>query len=472
MPVCSVPLVGMCFACEARSDCIASNPEPGGLRSVIIHTLLVQKLISPTDAVLHSPHVDPIERTDGGARQPLTPRHHSLAPSIDILLRERTMRVGLFSSSHAVVLVSAFLLAETSSAVSQVNPDISVIPRFLLSTDDGQFLPSDRKFVQPKLTLDEFEIAIQGYLNPYVRADVFLAKGSDEEEPVELEEVYASFLRGLPFDVNGRIGKYLVDFGKLNMQHPHMWPFVTKPLSLERFLGDEGLNDLGVSLSMLLPTGEIYSRLSVDVLMGHPVRALEPDAGDVAGGIGMADTTGKADDLSFAGRLMAFFPISEFADLEVGISALSGVHDPYRSERFMYGNVDFKYKWKPNLYTSVTVQGEYLLNRRRVIAGSHAGIAGPSEDIQTSGLYLYADYQFQKIYAIGGRVDWSQSPYAADDKARAVSVFAGFYPVEESSAFRLHLQRTSYETPVGTTDVHSIALQFIFSLGPHKAHPF
>ena len=376
----------------------------------------------------------------------------------------KTVRAGVY------VCMSAFILA--LPAVSQINPDISAIPRVLISSDDGSKLPAERSFSKPRLTLDEFEIAMQGYLNPYTRADVFLAKGGDSEEPIELEEVYASFVRGLPLDLNARLGKYLVDFGKVNMQHPHMWPFVTKPLSQERFLGAEGLNDVGVSVSTILPTGDIYSRFSVDMLMGGAVRSIDPVSGAVFGGIGLSDTSGAEDQYAFAGRLMAFVPLGDDADMEIGMSALSGVHDPYRSKRFMYANLDLKYKWKPDLYTSLTVQGELLMNWRTVAPGSYAGAPLGSEDIQSSGAYLYADYQFMKVYSIGSRVDWSQSPYATNDKAQAISVFAGFYPVEESTAFRLHLQRTSYESPAGNRDVHSIALQFLFSLGPHKAHPF
>ena len=371
-----------------------------------------------------------------------------------------------------LALTLVMLVSQTGIVAAQINPDISVIPRFLIKSDDGQSLPAERVFSKPQLGLDEFEVAIQGYLNPYSRADIFLAKGEDEDEPFEMEEVYASFVRGLPFDLNARIGKYLADFGKVNMQHPHLWQYVTRPISLERFLGEEGLNDLGISISTLLPTGDIYSRLSVDLLRGGPTRTLSPDGTQPHGGAGLADTTGGEEAFAYAGRLMAFFPIGENGDLEVGVSALSGVHDPYRSLRFVYGNVDFKYKWKPDQYRSVTLQGEFLANRRTVAAGSYAGAGLTDEKVTSSGAYLFADYQFGKIYDVGARFDWTQSPYATDDKASAVSLFAGFYPVEESTAFRLHLQRTAFDNPAGESVVHTIALQFIFSLGPHKAHPF
>jgi hypothetical protein len=78
-----------------------------------------------------------------------------------------------------------------------------------------------------------------------------------------------------------------------------------------------------------------------------------------------------------------------------------------------------------------------------------------------------------KIFSIGARYDWTQSPYSKDDKAQAVAIFFGFYPVEETTAFRLQYQYTRTETPgAEAVAVNTIALQFMFSMGPHKAHPF
>jgi hypothetical protein len=37
---------------------------------------------------------------------------------------------------------------------------------------------------------------------------------------------------------------------------------------------------------------------------------------------------------------------------------------------------------------------------------------------------------------------------------------------------RLHYQHTKTELPEGSESVNLIALQVLFSLGPHKAHPF
>jgi len=354
------------------------------------------------------------------------------------------------------------LCGQHGLAQTSVNPDISVIPRFIIQTHDRA-----GKFSRPDYAFEELEIVMQAYLNPFSKADVvFTLPGPDlEESKLGIEELYASVVCGLPFGLNLRFGKYRVDYGKLNLAHPHAWPFVTQPLSQERFLGEEGLNDLGLSASVLLPTGNIYTKLTVDLLRGEAI-------GETTG---IADTTGGQPAYANSARLTGFFTLTEHSDLEVGLSGYTGIHDPYQRRRFYYGNVDFKYKYRPSSYNSLVVQGEYLFNSRTAQQDRdfnpllNAQGNPESRSIHSSGLYLYADYQFKKIYSLGGRYDWSQTPYSKDDKASAVTIFFGYYPVEETLGLRLHYQNTK---PAAAESVNFVALQVLFSLGPHKAHPF
>ncbi len=358
------------------------------------------------------------------------------------------------------------LVSPQADGQTTANPDFSVISRFRVTTNDAASLPASRSFASPEFQLDELEFAIQGYLNPYARADIYLAKPGMGDEPFEIEEATATILRGLPMDINLRFGKYLLEFGKNNTQHPHAWPFVSRPLSVERFLGEEGAGGVGMSASVLVPTGDIYTRWNVDVFGGGSFLTLDPIT-PVAGGVGMSDTLGGRTRLGAASRITSFFPVGEWSDLEVGVSGLTGIHDPYAVRRFWYGNVEFKYKWKPDAYTSWTIQGEAIVNRRSVASGAGATA------ITTSGWYVMADRQFQKVFSLGGRFDGSESPYAATDRAWGGALWFGFYPVEETLAFRLEWQHVITESPVAPrTGVNVVSLQMTFSLGPHRAHPF
>ncbi len=374
----------------------------------------------------------------------------------------------LLAGTIPTVMACVIIVSGSASGQTTVNPDISLIPRFKLETNDGTLLPAKREFSRPELSFEELECAIQAYLNPFSRADIVLtAEGPDvDNAKLGIEEAYATVVRGLPLDLNVRFGKYRAEFGKINTQHPHAWPFVTPPLVMSRFLGD-AVNDLGISASALLPTGDIYTRVNIDLLRGKYV----------AGTVGMPDPTVSSPYYSVAGRLMGFFQVSDNSDLETGASMLTGIHDPIARLRFWYWNYDFKYKYKPSSYTSLVVQGEFLFNNRSVnVAYTTPGIPIPRyrrDVVNSAGSYLYADYQFGKIYSIGGRLDWSQSPYSTSDWANGIAVFAGYYPVEETLGLRLQYQYTT-ETVAGMRErpVNTISLQALFSLGPHKAHPF
>ena len=373
---------------------------------------------------------------------------------------------------HVVTcLCVAIGLQASGFGQTTVNPDISVIPRFRIDTNDGEKLAQGkREFSRPDFQFEELEMAIQAYLNPFARGDVILTlPGPDlEAGKLGIEELYATVLRGLPLDLNIRLGKYRAEFGKLNMMHPHAWSFITQPLSQERFLGEEGLNDLGISASVLLPTGDVYTKLTLDLLRGSAI-------GEATG---IEDTSGAKPTYATSGRLMGFFPLGEFSDLESGVSFYTGIHDPYHRDRFWYWNLDVKYKYKPDMYTSLVLQGEFLLNSRtawqdRALNPFLDANGNPERrSITTSGMYFFADYQFFKTYSVGARFDWSQSPYSRDDKARAIAIFLGYYPVEETLGLRLQYQHTTTELPGGSTSVNAIGLQILFSLGPHKAHPF
>ncbi len=370
-----------------------------------------------------------------------------------------------------VVLAMATLIPSNTFCQSSGNPEISVIPRFLVQTNDGEKLAEGkRQFSQPDFAFEELELAMQAYLNPFAKGDLVLTlPGPDlESSRLGIEEVYVTVLRGLPLDLNIRFGKYRAEFGKLNLMHPHVWPFVTQPLSQERFLGESGLNDLGVSASVLLPTGDLYTRLTVDLLRGLAIK----------NGPGIADSTGGSPFYATSARLTGFLALADNSDLEIGLSGYTGIHDPYHRHRFWYGNLDFKYKYRPDAYTALVVQGEFLQNIRKAQQDQElnpflAAGGNPEErTIRSAGMYLYVDYQFLKTYSAGIRFDWTQSPYSTSERASGLALFLGFYPVEETLGLRIQYQHTRTEEPAGAQSVNLIALQALFSLGPHRAHPF
>lgn len=251
----------------------------------------------------------------------------------------------------AIVTIVAFY--ESVSAQTTVNPDISLIGDFQASiVDSGNF----------KVDSQGLEFAASGYLNPFARADFFLGIHSSEGT-FEIEEASITLLRGLPLALQLKAGKFLVDFGKINTQHPHQWSWINRPLMHKEMFGGDGLRGVGFNLSGLYPVGEAAFGLSVNILsgklLGHHHNENEHTS-DVS------DSSEAAPDLSFATRALIFTPFGTATFLETGLSFLRAEYDPDKSRFAHWANLDFKLKWKPDSYRSLTLIAE-LLNNWRVV---------------------------------------------------------------------------------------------------------
>src|SRR5690606_4545086 len=118
-----------------------------------------------------------------------------------------------------IFLLLLFFYPAVTVSQSNVNPDISLIGSFNLSSVYNKNSENNGKllFHDPAL-----EMIVEGYLNPYSKAAGII---SYEDGNFEVEELYAHVVRGLPLDAQIKAGKFLVGFGKLNTTHPHTWPF-------------------------------------------------------------------------------------------------------------------------------------------------------------------------------------------------------------------------------------------------------
>lgn len=346
------------------------------------------------------------------------------------------------------IFVGALLaICGWANAQTSLNPDISFIGDNRLSktwsdAEDG----SDKL----KLEMDEIEIAAGGYLNPYARADVILALPGNGE--IEIEEAYATLLRGLPLNLQIRAGQYLADFGRLNTQHPHQWSWIERPLMNQWFLGDEGLKDMGINASSLIPIGSSALTISASLLDGNSL--LGEDF--------------EGDDYRHAGNVRAsiFIPHSEFSSIEAGVSSLIAETDTSLDDMTKFAGLDLKYRWKPDSYRALTISAEGLMSNREV----PSEVDGTLEKVTAGGAFAAIDYRFRKRFNAGGFVDYSQSPSDDSYHQTGYGIFGGFSLVEESYRLELMLRNddgTEFEDPVQTA-----ILRLLWSLGPHKPHVF
>lgn len=335
--------------------------------------------------------------------------------------------------------VGIFKYPVNPTGFQRLLPDISVIGTFAGAYFNHE--PVGDTGVDPKRTgfnLQEIEVAFQSIIDPYFRADVMLSFG---ERGVELEEGYFTTL-GLVKGLQIRGGKMRLPLGRQNQKHTETWDFADNTLANKYFLGPDGLKELGVEVSYLIPV-PFFLQLQ----------------GTFSNGDGDTSFGGtRVKDFLYQGRLTTSFDTSANTSILFGASAALGFNTSGPGNQTKIYGGDFLFKWKPKSYRSVVWQTEYLFRQFDDTAGNqHDG-----------GLYSYIDWQFVKRWHAGIRYDQMGLPEAIVPKEYRVTPALTFNPTEFT---RIRAQY-EYDKVASASPVHAAFLQFEFSMGPHGAHLF
>jgi hypothetical protein len=359
----------------------------------------------------------------------------------------------------SIVIVLVMSAASAALAQSLVNPDISAIAdmRYVYRDDVAAALADQNN---GSFEFEELELAFIGYLNPYMRADFYLGIHG-VTGPFELEEGYASVVRGLPVQL--RFGKYLLDFGRINAQHPHQWGWLERPLMYRTVFGHDGASVVGLGASRLQALGDNAVTLSASAFRSDffEVHHHEEEEGDEHshGGEGAADIGGS-------GRISLFRSLTENTHVEIGGSGLAARYDyDHGLDTWLVGG-DFKLRWRPDTYRSVNLIAEALYSEREVKHEED----DPIENVTAWGAFSSAELRFRKKYDVGAYADWTQDAYVQDAETTALGGYVGFMPVEETARFSLVYRHEESGLYAGASD--SVTFQVLWSLGPHKPHPF
>lgn len=337
----------------------------------------------------------------------------------------------------------------TASAASKIfNPDIGMIGNFISATGESRG-GSESIAPIPFATLQESEASFQAIVDPYARADFFLAIG---EEGIEVEEGYVSFPT-LPGGLFVKAGKFRANIGRLNAFHNHTLPWIDRPLVMYNLLGgspldpDTGIKDAGVSVSRLIPAGKVFLEATGEVFRG--------DSGTVF-------KSSRRSDVSTIGRLRAYADFTEEANIEIGGSYARG-HNDLGSGFFtqLYGT-DVALRWRPlsrAIYRSMAARTELFWSRREEIAAPQSAFGG----------YASLDYQVQRRWFVGGRYDWTERATNAAIRDRGSSAVLTFWP-SEFTQLRSQYRRTRYGDDGRMAN--ELLFQALFTIGAHGAHPF
>jgi hypothetical protein len=322
----------------------------------------------------------------------------------------------------AVAAAPPELSGGAPSTSTYFNPGVSMIGNFLAA--GGHAVGDD---AAASAELRESELGLQAIVDPYARADFFLAFG---EEGVEVEEGYAT-LTALPAGLLARIGRMRAAFGKANTLHAHTLPWVDQPLPVVNLLGsDEGWIGTGVSVARLIPLGETFSELTL--------QAFRSDA-----------------DLAYNAHYRLFRDLTEATNVDLGASYGFGPNTHL-------SGLDLTWRWKPlqtGLYRSAIVRGEIVRSRREL---------PDRDDAEALGWFLAGDYQLARRWSVGARYERSER---ADDPGLEDTGEAGLltFRPSEFSLLRAEARRRRFAEGDTATELF---LQFQFAIGAHGAHPF
>lgn len=361
-------------------------------------------------------------------------------------------------------LLSCLMLLPAASSAGVVNPDVSVVGQpFLRWTDE----PGDPDRRRATLELGETEFVFDSYLNPYARGTFTVAL---HDGHVHLEEAFFDLVRGLPAGLALKGGRYRAGFGRLNPEHPHVYPFAGRFRVLAAYLpGEEALIETGVSVStrFALP-GDASLTAAADWLQGdsfhedahvHEDEEAEEEADP-------AETGARPAAL---GRLSAFVPLGERSGLDLGLSAAHGTNDVAAGTRTTVCGADAKAKLWSGPRSHLLLQGE-LLRLDREHAHEHEG-GTEVHRLRPWGGYVFADYAFDTRVDAGLSYERWQRPEEDRTWDQAFGVFAGLALMEETTSFRLGWEHFRPGAD-GDAAVNTVTLRVIYSMGPHRAHRF
>jgi hypothetical protein len=324
------------------------------------------------------------------------------------------------------------------AAAKALNPDISIIGNFWGAVGQNRVRPV------PGLEFHEAELALQAIVDPYARADFFIAFG---EEGVELEEGYLT-LTSLPGGLTARVGKFRAAFGRVNTMHNDALPWIDRPLVTENLVnGEEGINDAGVSLSRILPAPK-------GIFLEAIGQAYRGDSGTLF-------EANRRDDISVVGRLRGYGDITENTNLEMGFSYARGHNDLGSNFLTNLYGIDTTLRWKPlrrAIYHSFLWRNEFVWSRRDQLVGQQRAF----------GMYSAAEYRLNRRWTVGGRFDWSERPTNASQQDSGFSALLTYWP-SGFSQIRGQYRFARYD---GKQDANELRFQFLFVLGAHGAHAF
>jgi hypothetical protein len=360
-----------------------------------------------------------------------------------------------------VLLGGAFASAADSSTGTAksrgnaFNPDISANTLFLYQNGNrgNNATATAPPGSSPNgASLQEAELQLTSDVDPYARAVVLLSVSQQAREwKIEPEEAFGESLQ-LPVTV--RAGKFKAALGKYNTYHTHAYPFIDQNLINTVLLGDEGLNNAGISVAGLIPL-PWFSEVTVQGLGADAEPFSNTSPNGVIGLVHLKNLWDLTDDLT----------------MEWGLSGAQGPNDVDKQTQ-IWGS-DLTFKWRPSVggkYSALIWSTEYLNGQKTLDS------AITTAKTKTQGGSSFVQWQFAQRWWLQGRDEYVEvlDPTAATaDVRRKQSLLLAFLPTE-FSGLRLQYDRVDDVAAISGYDKpeSKIMLQLNLSIGAHPAHAY
>jgi hypothetical protein len=331
-------------------------------------------------------------------------------------------------TTRAVPQADAEPPAASPRGANLLNPEITATGDVRLIAEEGE---------RADAVIDEFEFSFQAALDPYSSTKIFLAAS---EEDVEIEEGYI-YWTGLPGRLRLDAGKFRQQVGDLNRWHGHALPQTEYPLVYQRFLSEEGLAGVGLSLYTALPfslggaTHEVW-------LQGTSVES-DP-------------LLGTDRSLLFLGRLQNFWQLSRSTYAQVGVTGFGGNSDDadFRSRTI---GLDFRMTYRPPQTAT-----------RRDITFRAEGYRLRATDLGATtnryGAFLDLSARTSRRWIFGARYDHVEAPRGPEDTEWRITPNITWW---QSEFVYLRLEGEHRNTELAGSR-NMLTLQAVWAMGPHK----
>lgn len=351
----------------------------------------------------------------------------------------------------STIIISALFSQVTNAALLKsstkkgFNPDIGLNALFEYtnstdSSDDG-------------FSLSEIEMQFSSDIDAYFRGEATVAihkEHAEEEEGTETDEhsSHASFaiepeevfietisIPSLTF----KFGKFYADAGKFNTTHSHARMFTSRSRLENEIFGDEGLSQVGVSASYLLPVS-IFSELTVGTFT--------PDNEEAFG-------ESTSHDLAYNAKFKSLIEVNDSSAIDFGLTYVQTKNKDTSDKTTIYG-ADLSYRFtsiNSSSKSHFSLVNEYL---KKKMDESNTEVDGISSGLKyQSSARTFIQYRYETMGVSSN----------SSETGSINTVLFAFIPSEFSS-IRVQYDDFRY------SDEKKLTLQLNFSMGAHPAHAY